>query len=263
MATDSPGVEWQEQRALIIGRGYPEPSRKHIETVCTGAITEDGRLLRLYPVSWRYLEDHQQYRLWSWARFDISKSGDDKRKESYRVREQTIQVLSCIKSPEEQFSLLRPAIVPDQETLERRYHEDWTSLGIVEIEMVDFKAEMPRSDWAKSKPYTKQSRLDVEVKPLEQPPVQLKLAFRCKNNPACKVHHSGLIGWEYMETFRQFRGKYGSESDGVATLKEAMVKRFSNAATSAYALLGTHSRFPVWMIGQLYFFRKDLQPLMF
>ena len=80
MATDSSGVVWREQKALIIGRAYPEPSKKHIETVCTGAITEDGQLLRLYPISWRYLNENQQYRLWSWATFEIRKSEGDKRK---------------------------------------------------------------------------------------------------------------------------------------------------------------------------------------
>jgi hypothetical protein len=47
MGADSPHVVWREQKALIIGRAYPEPSKKYIETVCTGAITESGELLRL------------------------------------------------------------------------------------------------------------------------------------------------------------------------------------------------------------------------
>jgi hypothetical protein len=263
MATDSSGVVWREQKALIIGRAYPEPSKKHIETVCTGAITEDGQLLRLYPISWRYLNENQQYRLWSWATFEIRKSEGDKRKESYRVREESISVLSHVESQAERFSLLSKAIFVDRETLDRQYREDWTSIGLVEIELIDFRTTKPRTDYAQTKPYTKQSHLYVDVKPVEQAPLDMKLKFRCKNNPACKAHFCRLIGWEYMEAFRKFRVKYGSDSEGVAKIKDAIERRFSDPKTSAFALLGTHSRYPVWMIGQLYFFDRNLPPTLF
>jgi hypothetical protein len=263
MATDSSGLGWQEQDALIIGRAYPEPSKKHIETVCTGAITDDGRLLRLYPISWRYLNENQQYRLWSWERFQVRKSEDDKRKESYRVREDSISVLSHVESPAERFSLLKRAIFPDRETLDRRYREDWTSIGLVEIELIEFRTSKPRSDYSQMKPYTKQTHLYVDVRPVEQAPLDMKLRFRCKNNPVCRTHFCRLIGWEYMEAFRQFRTKYGSATEGVAKIKEAVERKFSNPKASAFALLGTHSRYPVWMIGQLYFFDKDLPTTLF
>jgi hypothetical protein len=199
MAANPPDVEWQEQKALIIGRAYPEPSKKHIETVCTGAITEDGKLLRLYPISLRYLEDDQQYRLWSWAQFHIKKSPDDQRKESYRVQENSTTVLSRVESPEEQFSLLSKAIVPDRETLDEMYRNDWTSIGVVEIDLIKIEAKpTAKADWEIAKPYVKQTRLDVQVKSLEQPPFELRLSFRCKNNPACKGHESGLIAWESL-----------------------------------------------------------------
>ena len=236
MSNDSPGIVWQERKALIIGRAYPEPSKKHIETVCTGAITEDGELLRLYPISWRYLNENQQYRLWTWATFEVRKSDDDKRRESYRVREESISILSHVSSHAERFSLLQKAIFPDRETLNRRYREDWTSIGLVEIEMIEFRTSKPRVDWAEAKAYTKQSHLYVDVKPLDQAPLDMKLRFRCKNNPACKTHFCRLIGWEYMEAFRKFRVKYGSDAEGIAKIKEGIIKKFSDPAMSAFAL---------------------------
>jgi len=263
MQADSSDLEWREQKALIIGRAYPEPSKKHIETVCTGAITEDGQLLRLYPISWRYLDKNKQYRLWSWAKFDIRKSDDDKRKESYRVREETITVLSYVESPAERLALLQKGMSPDRETLQRQYREDWTSIGLVEIEFVDFRTAKPRIDWAQAKPYTKQAHLYVDVKPLEQSPIDLKLRVRCKNNPCCKTHFCRLIGWEYMEAFRNFRSQYGSDAAGIAKLREVILAKFSDPNNVSFALLGTHSRYPVWMIGQLYFFRRDLPAMLF
>jgi hypothetical protein len=233
MPTDSSGVTWQEQKALIIGRAYPEPSKKHIETVCTGAITDDGQLLRLYPISWRYLDENQQYRLWTWATFEVRKSEDDNRRESYRVREESISILSHVASQEERFSLLQKAIFPDRETLDRRYHEDWTSMGLVEIEMIEFRTAKPRADWAENKGYIKQAHLYVDVKPLEQAPLDMKLKFRCKNNPACKTHFCRLIGWEYMEAFRKFRVKYGSDAEGIRKIKPELCTRRASRPLAA------------------------------
>ena len=63
MSGNAPEIEWQEKRALIIGRASPEPSRKHIETVCTGGITEQGDVLRLYPIPLRYLRKGEQVQI--------------------------------------------------------------------------------------------------------------------------------------------------------------------------------------------------------
>src|SRR5882672_1255113 len=117
MDADSSGLIWTQKRVLIIGRASPEPSKKHIETVCTGGITELGELLRLYPISLRYLEEEKRYKQWSWAEFEIRKSPSDKRKESYIVRQDTISVLGQVDSEAERFHLLRKGIISDRETL--------------------------------------------------------------------------------------------------------------------------------------------------
>jgi hypothetical protein len=123
----------------------------------------------------------------------------------------------------------------------------------VEIELVDFNARIVKGGLV-DKPNAKQTNLFVEVKPLDRIPVEMRLKFRCKNNPACRGHFSRLIGWEYMEAFRNFRQKYGSDAAGVQKITEGIHARFAKPKTAAMALLGTHSRYPVWMIGQLYFF---------
>jgi hypothetical protein len=207
MSTSPFELNWVEKKALIIGRAYPEPSKKHIETVCTGAITDEGELLRLYPIPLRYLEEDQKYKLWTYARFLVQKSADDKRKESYRVKDDSIKVLSQMKSKAERFAIIKKAIVADRELLDRRYREDWTSLGIIEIELIDLKARTPQKNWGKEKPYMNQPHLFVEKKPLEQPPINISLKFKCKNNPQCPTHNSRLIAWEY---FCGFRGKAGA-----------------------------------------------------
>jgi hypothetical protein len=258
MSADPSVVNWVEKKALIIGRAYPEPSRKHIETMCTGAIADDGELLRLYPIPLRYLEENQKYKLWTYARFLIRKSPDDKRKESLTVKEGSIKVLSQIESKAERFSIIRKAMTADLGALRVKYREDWTSLGIIKIDLIDIKARIPEKNWAKEKGYMKQSHFFVDKKPLEQPPINISLKFKCKNNPECPTHNCRLIAWEYFEAFRSFRTKYGTGIAAFGRIRDRLTALFNDQGNDVYALMGTHSRYPVWMIGQLYFIEKTV-----
>lgn len=263
MSTHSSAVAWRTERVLIIGRAAPEPSKKHIETVCTGGITEKGELLRLYPISWRYLETEKKYKQWTWAKFEITKNPSDKRKESYKVKEGSIEILGRVEDWSERFSFLEKAIVPDRETLEKLYRKDWTSIGIVEVELIEFHAEVQKKDWERDKPHVKQFLLYTDRKPLEQLPIELRVKFKCKNNPNCRTHDCSLIGWEYMEAFRNFRKEYGSSEGAIIALKDALSKRFNDKSRKSYALMATHSRYPVWMVAELYFIEKDLPKRLF
>jgi hypothetical protein len=263
MSTNPLEIEWHEKRALIIGRASPEPSKKHIETVCTGGITEEGEVLRLYPIPLRYLAEKSRYKLWTWAKFDVQKNPSDKRKESYKVREGSIQILSQVEDRSEQFQFLQKAMVADRETLDDLYRKDWTSIGVVEIELLDFYKEAQRKDWENDKPYIKQFHLYTQVKPLEQLPIEMRLKFRCKNNPNCKAHESGLIGWQYMEALRKFKERYGSGDAAFEAIHQTISSRFYDRQKRAFALMGTHHRYPVWMVAELYFIDRDLPPRLF
>lgn len=46
-----------EAEAVILIKASPQVGQKHGETVCCAALDIYGRWLRLYPVSFRYLED--------------------------------------------------------------------------------------------------------------------------------------------------------------------------------------------------------------
>jgi hypothetical protein len=263
MPADSPHLEWQEKKVLIIGRASPEPSKKHIETVCTGGITETGEVLRLYPIPLRYLEKERKYKLWTWAKFQVQKNPSDRRKESYRVRDDSIEVLAEVKDPSERFALLEKAVAPDRETLAEQYRKDWTSIGIIEIDFVDFYMGTKTKDWEKDKPYIKQFHLYTRVKPLEQLPIEMRLKFKCRNNPNCTTHESSLIGWQYMEAFRKFTKEYGSGEKAFEVIDAKIRASFNDERKRKFALMGTHSRFSSWMVAELYFFDKNLPPRLF
>jgi len=263
MPGDPSSLEWRKEKVLIIGRASPEPSKKHIETVCTGGITESGEVVRLYPIPWRYLEEEKRYRQWTWAEFEIAKDPADKRKESYKVKEDSIQILGQCTDWSEKFAFLKKAVFKDKETLAELYYQNWTSIGIVEIELVKFYAETQTKNWEKDKSYIKQFLLYTDRKPLEQLPIELRLTFRCKNNPDCKTHDSSLIGWEYMEAFRNFRKEYGSTDNAIEVLEKTVHSKFNDTERNAYALMGTHRWHSNWMVAQLYFIPKNLPERLF
>lgn len=263
MSASSSAIGWEEKKVLIIGRASPEPSKKHTETVCTGGITEDGELLRLYPIQHRYLDDKQKYKLWSWAKFDVQKNPQDQRKESYKVRQDSIAVLAFVGKVSERFSLLNKGTTKDRETLDRLKKEDGTSMGIIEIEVLEVAARRPERNWEVEKPYIKQFELFFERKRLEQNPVEIKLKYRCTRNPNCRTHGSTLRGWEYVEAFRQFRRRYRSGEVAFEYLRKEIFKRYVDPRKTTYALVGTHFRFQTWMVAQLYSFPSDIPKTLF
>lgn len=75
---------------LICVKTYPEYSAKYTETVCTAGILKESRkIIRLYPVMYRYLTGNQRFRKYQWITAQIEKSAQDDRLEklqtSYRI----------------------------------------------------------------------------------------------------------------------------------------------------------------------------------
>lgn len=83
-------------RILIWGKTYPDLSDPHMETVCTGGCTAEGRPIRLYPIPLRYLPNHLSYRAFDWIEAPIGRSTQDPRPESYNVISKDIQVVGKI-----------------------------------------------------------------------------------------------------------------------------------------------------------------------
>ena len=77
-------------RVLILCKTYPSPSAKYAETSCVAGMTEDGRLIRLYPVPFRLVADDQQFKKWQWITARFEKARNDHRPESHRVFVDTI-----------------------------------------------------------------------------------------------------------------------------------------------------------------------------
>src|SRR5262245_30980154 len=88
---------WQRKKILIWGKTRPELSKKHRETVCSGGVLADtGKLIRLYPIPLRYLDDEKVFRKYQWIEAEVRPAIGDARPESYNVRASTISVGDAI-----------------------------------------------------------------------------------------------------------------------------------------------------------------------
>ena len=64
----------KKTRVLITVKTYPLPSDKYTELVCTAGILEDGSLIRLYPIDYRYRDYWQWYKKYQWIEVEIDKN---------------------------------------------------------------------------------------------------------------------------------------------------------------------------------------------
>jgi hypothetical protein len=80
----------RQTRILILCKTYSSPSGKHVETSCVAGMEEDGRLVRLFPIPFRLIDDDKQFKKWQWVTARIEKARNDRRPESHRVFIDTI-----------------------------------------------------------------------------------------------------------------------------------------------------------------------------
>jgi hypothetical protein len=80
----------RKARILVLCKTYPSPSGKHVETSCVAGMEVNGRLLRLFPIPFRFIEDDKQFKKWQWITARIEKARNDHRAESHKVFIDTI-----------------------------------------------------------------------------------------------------------------------------------------------------------------------------
>jgi hypothetical protein len=127
---------YQEQEKLwILVKAYPQPSQKYQETVCCAAITESGRLLRLYPIRYRHLKKEQQFERFDLLELTLRKAFDDhdKRPESYKVDEDSIIILKKGKlaNSVSKSSLWLPLVSDSLNSLKKEQKNSGKSIGII------------------------------------------------------------------------------------------------------------------------------------
>jgi hypothetical protein len=219
-------ARWERERILIWGKTRPELSRSYRETVCTGGIFADSRrLVRLYPIPLRFLDDEKVFRKYQWIEAYVTKAHKDPRPESYHIRPDSIEVGEFIAAEDGDWGrraewLMRSEnVFRSVEALQEAREREGTSLGFVKPrEVNDFLVEAlsggeKEQFWRKYNAIQGVRDLPFEpeqkpkVKPLRPPDYRFRIKFRC-DDPACpKDHVFTVFDWEVDALYFKCRSR--------------------------------------------------------
>lgn len=220
MSKYQPVVE--EQRVFVTVKAYPQPSSAYRETVCVAGITDQGKFIRLFPVTFRDLEEGEKFKLYTWIRVRAWKTTRDTRPESYHIKQESIQVESVVepgKDWAERWRYIRPLISPSLDALKVLERSNGTSLGIIKPRELQDLVIKPaeETEWSSSdlekllrRDLFAQSEPSGQLKLLEKIPFQFRYRFLCDDD-TCTGHDMSMISWEVVQTYRNFRAKYPGE----------------------------------------------------
>lgn len=136
---------WEKKRVFITVKAYPEHSKRHGDVVCTAGITDEGEFIRLYPINTRIYFGAEKIKKYDWIEVECKKVTDEKlkRKESYRVRGDSIKIIDRSfsvykgKAPwAERNKIILNKISSSISDLKNAFKEDRTSLGLIKVKQV-------------------------------------------------------------------------------------------------------------------------------
>lgn len=236
---------------LIVVKTYPEISNKYTETVCTaGIIADTKRLIRLYPIRFRYLEGEQQFSKYQWIKASIQKANSDSRPESYHIDPDSIEVgdvIAASKNWDTRFPWIinEQTVFPSVEALRDVQKQDGTSLGIVKPKNVTRVIIQPRDKReveqaiAKKDCIIKQLDLFEAKKDLYILPVRIMIEFSC-NEPECKGHRMSILDWEFGQLYR----KLANQKNWQSKIEAKVMEEIFAETRDTYIILGNMAAHP-------------------
>lgn len=250
-------MEPRRERILILCKTYPSPSAKYSETSCVAGMTEDGRLLRLYPIPFRLISDEHQFRKWQWITARVRRPKEDHRPESRRVDVETLQLGDIMPTSDgwrQRRQWLEKLPVFDTfDSLEaERQTESGQTLGLlrpsrlVSLDITPVKnAEWTGDEKEKLLRLQRQGDLfnetERDLRLLKKLPYDFHYRYVC-NAPEGEVEYRHKItDWEVGALYWNVRRKYGSrnwEAPFRAKIEQDL------PAKDLLFLMGTMHRFP-------------------
>lgn len=145
-------------RVFITIKTYPSISESYTELVCTAGFLEDGSMIRIYPVPYRFLKDYQQYKKYQWIDIDLVKRKKDFRPESYSPKdidkEFILERFVGTENWAERKNMVLKNVYTNMSTLiaDAKNPEKHISLAVLKPkEIVDFYWKSVSREWDKNK----------------------------------------------------------------------------------------------------------------
>lgn len=255
----------RQARILILCKTYPSPSGKHVETSCVAGMEEDGRLIRLFPIPFRLIDDEKQFKKWQWVNVRISKAPNDHRPESHKVFFDTI-VCDGDRLPTShgwqarKEQLAKISVFDDFASLDAARESKGVTLGVMRPSRVLGLDITPTSkpDWTdeekeKLVQQERQGGLFEEadakrIATLKKVPFDFHYRYACGTGDAAREYRHKIADWEAGALYMKCRSRYGDDWEPPFRKK---IEQDLPAADLMF-LMGTIHRFPdQWLIVSL------------
>jgi hypothetical protein len=248
-----PDLGLHSEEILIIAKTIPLPSKEYQELVCTVGITKGGKLIRLYPIPYRFLEYPRQYKKYQWVSVDIEKNSKDYRIDSYRPLTETIKPiglpLPAGKWTERKHFVL-PLVSPNLETIQDDYDKKSISLAIFKPKTIELKIEKDDDEWSagKKKVLSQKVLFGPQPKKLDKLPFKFSYNFTCDNED-CKGHSLKIIDWEISELYRNLKDRYQYSMDVILDkMKQKWQDEMWRTDKDSYLIVGTTYPYPSFVV---------------
>jgi|ERR1017187_8556253 hypothetical protein len=247
------------KRALIVVRTYPTPAKTGVEISCTAAITDDGKWLRLFPIPYRFLPQDQRFRKYQWIDVTTTKSTKDSRPESYKIKPDSIKIISEPLSTKGEWTARKQVIFPLKGhclcCLEAaRAKQGHPTLGFFKphrIERLIIEADAPT--WTDAQlAVLRQGHLFETGKrqELEKIPHKFFYRFFCDHD-YCNGHKVSCTDWEIGESWRAWKRDYGDQWE--SKFRETYEKKMIESSDTHFFVGTLHQHPNRWLIVGLFY----------
>ncbi|MCO8273940.1 hypothetical protein M1L60_25405 [Actinoplanes sp. TRM 88003] len=210
-------------RLLITVKAAPNPSARHGETVCVGALSVDpGRRswIRLYPIHFRDLDDDNKFRKYDIVTVDALPAVQDQRQESWRPVVGSVRPEHHLNTGNARRDYLDPYVEDSMCQLveHARAASSARSIALIRVHDVSSLSITRHRGWtpeqqAKINGYLSQLDIldDHDRAPLQAPRFTGAYRYRCADR-RCRGHRQSLLDWEFVALQRRLGGLTDAEA---------------------------------------------------
>jgi hypothetical protein len=210
----------QRTRVRILVKAFPQHSQKYEETVCCAGVTDEGRLIRLFPITYRRLPFEHRFDRFDLIEAILTKASSDHRPESFRVDHDSIRVIERGKavSDESKVQLWQPHVTGSLEALHQDNKATQRSLGIIRPDTgsLRFFSRAAKVEEQQDTQGMQASLFEKALRPL----APTEFAFGYKYSSAGHPHTHTIQDWEVQAAYLAYIKRYGTREEALRMLDQ-------------------------------------------